>query len=209
MDLSLLLTFAFLAIGSYLLGSIQCGLLIARRFGVEDIRKAGSGGSGATNVMRIAGKVPSILTFVCDFLKGFAAAMVGKLILGSVHAPFAVYGAFVGGFFAAIGHIWPLYFGFRGGKGVATLLGAVGAIAPWVCLGILAAAIVLILIVRIVSIISLSLAFLTAIGMAASTNFDPLSCVFSALYFLLLVFTHRQNIKRLLAGEEKRINFHK
>lgn len=209
MNASLLLALALVAVGSYLLGSIQCGLLIARGFGVQDIRKAGSGGSGATNVMRIAGKVPSILTFVCDFLKGFIPAMAGKLIIGAIYAPWAVYGAFVGGFCAALGHVWPLYFGFRGGKGVSTLLGAVGAIAPWVCLVIFAGSVTLIILFRIVSVVSLSMAFLAAAGMAWSTGFDPVCCVFCALYYALLVFTHRQNIKRLLKGEEKRISFHK
>ena len=193
------------AIIGYLLGNIPSGVLIAKAYGVGDIRKYGSGNTGTTNVLRTVGWPPSVLTLVCDCLKGYVACLIGRWLAGDA-------GMLLGGLCAILGHDFPVFMGFRGGKGIATSLGLIIAISPWLALGELAVQIIAVALTRYMSIASLitTVAFpiMTAILCKSRANY-PLfigaACVASALS----LFGHRGNIQRLIKGEENRLDFQK
>ena len=108
----------------YLLGSISTGVILSRAFGHKDIRSQGSGNSGTTNMLRVMGKKFALLTFAGDLLKGIIAVLIGKALLGTQA------GEIVGAFGAILGHNFPLYFGFKGGKGIATSFGCLLIVFP-------------------------------------------------------------------------------
>ena len=189
----------------YLLGCIPSGVLISKIYGVRDIRKHGSGNSGTTNVLRTLGWLPSVLTLVCDCLKGYAACLIGKQLGGDA-------AMLVGGLCAILGHDFPVFMGFKGGKGIATSLGLIIAINPWLALALLAIQIIAVALTRYMSVASLitTMAFpiLVCFTERNRDNF-PLflgtACVASALS----LFGHRGNIQRLVRGEENRLDFAK
>jgi glycerol-3-phosphate acyltransferase PlsY len=188
--------FALAAVGGYLLGSVPFGLLLTRLTGAGDIRRIGSGNIGATNVLRTGRKGLAAATLLCDGGKGALAALVALLLL----SPSA---AAVAGLAAVLGHDFPPWLGFKGGKGVATSLGVLLATA-WpvgvaACLTWLA--------VAAISRIS-SLAALLALTLApffAVLWATPTVLVLSSLLAALAILRHRANIARLLAGSEPRI----
>jgi glycerol-3-phosphate acyltransferase PlsY len=186
------------AIG-YLLGSIPFGLLLTRLAGLGDIRQIGSGSIGATNVLRTGNKAVAALTLLFDVLKGAAAALIGSA--WSEEAALAAGAAVV------IGHMFPVWLRFRGGKGVATALGVLLVLAWKVALiaGLvwLAAAAIF----RYSSLAALVAAF--AAGPLAMELVDPWRAWLIALIALLIILRHHDNIRRLLAGTESRISFGK
>lgn len=193
------------AVLGYLLGNIPSGVLIAKGYGVADIRKHGSGNTGTTNVLRTLGWLPSVLTLVCDCLKGYGACLLGRWLGGDL-------GMLLGGIFAILGHDFPVFMGFRGGKGIATSLGLIIAISPWLALAELAVQIIAVALTRYMSIASLitTVAFPVVTGFMCRDwenygLFLGAACVASALS----LFGHRSNIQRLLRGEENRLDFHK
>ena len=132
------------AVIGYALGSISTGILVGRLFGIKDIRNTASGSSGTTNVIRSAGFGPGILTLLGDFFKGYAAALAGRALFGSA-------GMLVGGIAAIAGHDFPVFFGFRGGKGIITSLGVIAVISPRLALFQFALQIVIVLITKYMS----------------------------------------------------------
>lgn len=177
----------------YLFGSIPFGLILAKVMGAGDIRKIGSGNIGATNAMRTGNKKLGALTLLGDMLKGTAAVLVARVLAPEMMA-FA-------GFAAVIGHIFPVWLRFKGGKGVATALGMLLGLAPLVFLATVATWIAMFKWKRISS-----LSALTAMALA------PIYCYFTdnmqhtlmVLMLALVIFaTHHQNIARLMKGEEK------
>ena len=183
------------AIGGYLIGSIPFGLILTRLAGLGDIRAIGSGNIGATNVLRTGSKGLAALTLVLDMAKGAVA-----VLLGAHYGPDT---AVLAGGGAVIGHIAPIWLGFKGGKGVATALGVLTALA-WP-VGILSA--VTWLIVAAVGRIS-SLAALIAIGAApvyAYLIVDPQRAELALFIAVLVWLRHYENIRRLLNGQEPRI----
>ena len=193
------------AVLGYLLGNIPSGVLIAKGYGVADIRKHGSGNTGTTNVLRTLGWLPSVLTLLCDCLKGYLACLIGRRLGGDL-------GMLLGGIFAILGHDFPVFMGFRGGKGIATSLGLIIAISPWLALAELAVQIIAVALTRYMSIASLitTVAFPVVTGFMCRDwenygLFLGAACVASALS----LFGHRSNIQRLLRGEENRLDFHK
>lgn len=195
---------------AYLLGSIPFGFLIVRAKEGGDIRQTGSGGTGATNVSRRSGKFAGVLTLVLDALKGAAAVLFAKMFVeGQLpNATWVVVGA---GVAAIVGHIFPVWLGFRGGKGVATAVGVFLVLAP---LPLLCAGVILIAIVWLSRYVSLG----SIIGVATIPLFiwlqdrfvSPLAdvkalVVGSFLCAALVIFAHRENIARLLAGTENRV----
>lgn len=192
------------AIG-YLLGNITGGILIARLWGIKDIRTRGSGNAGSTNVLRTLGWLPSVLTLVCDCAKGYIAARIGHAIAGDV-------GLMIGGLAAVLGHDFPALFRFRGGKGIATSLGIALAMQPWIGLLLLALEIAVIAITRVVSVASLiscaAFPVLTALMMRGSAHYTGY-VVTAALAGALSVFLHRKNIGRLIRHEENKLDFGK
>ena len=195
-----------LIVGAYLIGSIPFGLLIGKLYDV-DVRKVGSGNIGATNVTRTVGKIPGRICFVLDFLKGAIPALAAEIIY-----PEEAWLTFTCCALAVLGHIFPVYLKFKGGKGISTAAGATIALAP---LPLLGAAIVWVagfLIWRYVSlasimaavslpIIALLLKWLE-IGPAASRN--DFTLVFISILAFLAILRHLSNIQRLLAGTENR-----
>ena len=198
---------------SYLLGSISFAVIFSRLFTKRDVREEGSGNAGATNVIRTAGLLPGLLTFLFDALKGFAACFFGKLIFNSfavVGSVFdlSVYVAFLCGVFCMLGHIFPIFFNFKGGKGVAVAVGIFSVCCPMaIILGLTCFAVCL-LISKIVSLSSLlatvTVVICSGIFYNKSAAFLP-QIILAAIMGILVFLKHSENIKRLLKGEEKKI----
>lgn len=194
----------FLLFFSYLLGSIPFGLLISRSRGV-DIRTQGSGNIGATNVFRMVGKSWGILCFVLDFLKGLTAAWLFPLWLLSadtLHSRPIL--PLLAGAMAILGHNFPVWLKFKGGKGIATSGGVIAAVAPWCMLTALATWIVSMIASRIVSLSSILAALAVGIGAWVLYGDQPLLAGILTALALVAVLKHKSNIRRLLKGEEHR-----
>jgi len=190
---------------AYLAGAVPFGLLIARAAGV-DIRRAGSGNTGATNVFRCVGKGWGILTFACDAMKGcLPVLLLPPAAARLTGIPYGDGLAVACGCMAVVGHNWPVYAGFKGGKGVATSAGVLLGIAP-LAMGIgIAAWLLVFLIGRYVSLASMA----AAAGLATASWFMYYArgpAIPSALTFLaaLTMWRHKANIRRLLQGTENR-----
>lgn len=198
---------ALVLLQAYLLGSIPFGYLLVRWMSGSDIRESGSGGTGATNVSRKAGKGVGVATLLLDALKGFAAVLIAQKILDGSSDTFW----FVGGAAIAVllGHIFPVWLRFRGGKGVATAIGAF-LILDAVALAI--AGVIFLLVVAltryvsmgsILAAASLPIVILVQHVMRPMPNFEPL--IFTAtVAAALIIFAHRTNIGRLLTGSESK-----
>lgn len=217
-----MLFIAAIIIGGYLLGSIPTGWLVARAKGV-DIRKQGSGNIGATNVFRTLGKPFGIFVFVCDALKGVLAVRLAMVLLAHhsivwrdevVHQADAVMhtirflppvmAGILGGVAAIIGHNFPVWLRFKGGKGVATSLGVMAGVAPVaaaIAAGVWAVVFFSSGYVSMASIIAAISTPLTVAFTARADEKTPLLC-FTSLAALLIVARHRDNITRLLNGTE-------
>lgn len=194
--------FVLLALGgAYLLGSIPSGLLIAKSKGI-DLRRMGSGNIGATNVFRCVGKSLGILALFLDAAKGFVPAFVFPRLL---EAP-PNWLALACGVAAVVGHNWPIWLGFKGGKGVATSAGMLLGIAPAATgLGLLAFAVTLAL-TRYASLGSMVAAGVVPVAyVALASTVDPLTAVALAIIGLLVIYKHRANIGRLRRGQEPRL----
>lgn len=190
---------ALAAAAGYGLGSVSFALLLARARGI-DLRQVGSGNLGATNAGRALGRKSGVLVYFLDALKGFLPVWLALRWTGSPTV--AVEMAVAAGAGAFLGHLWPLWHGFRGGKGVATLSGALLALAPLVVLAAGLSFLLGVLLTRIMSVGSI--AFGLALGPAAFVLQAPAPvALFAALGGLGLIFTHRTNIRRLLRGEEQ------
>lgn len=180
----------------YLLGSIPFGVILTRMAGFGDIRAIGSGNIGATNVLRTGNKALAAATLLGDGLKGTVAVLIAGAWLGPVPALAAGFGAFVG-------HIFPLWLRFRGGKGVATYIGVLAGLAWPVAIGFALVWIGMAAIFRISSLAALTASLLTPIVLFA-TGRHTMAVLFLLLTLLLWV-RHADNIRRLLAGTESRI----
>lgn len=197
---------------AYLLGSIPFGYLIVRQKMGGDIRQSGSGGTGATNVSRRAGKAAGVLTLVLDALKGSMAVLIAHMLLRNAVPPATFSWLIAAAAIATIaGHIFPVWLGFRGGKGVATGVGVFLIIAPGavLCAGVLfAAAVVLTRYVSLGSIIAAItiplFVWLQTVLVGPITNSSSLLTA-SIVGALLIVFAHRGNISRLISGTESQI----
>lgn len=191
-----------LVVAAYLLGSIPTGLLIGRIFRGVDLRQHGSGRTGATNTLRTLGPGFAALVLVLDVAKGIVPVVAARYLDGgpAVEA--------VAAFMAVIGHNWPLYAGFKGGRGVATSLGAMAAMVPFVGVQSIAIGLVLIAVTRFVSLGSMVGAVLAPIVLAPWVIYgqQPLPYLIYAIAgSALLVIQHRDNIVRLQAGNERRL----
>jgi len=190
--LPLLLT----AIAAYLLGSVPFGLVMARAFGLGDIRQIGSGNIGATNVLRTGNKPAALLTLIGDAGKGAAAVLLARWLVGESAAGIA-------GLFAVLGHLYPVFLRFKGGKGVATFLGTLLALSFPVGLAACATWLVVAVVARISSLSALVAALLAPVYTAYFYHWH--GAVLVAILSLLILFKHAPNIKRLRDGTEPRI----
>lgn len=199
---------------AYFLGGIPFGLLIGYISGQGDIRKKGSGNTGATNVWRLAGPVPAIFVFVGDIGKGVLAVKLAALFYPSDMGVAVSTFALMGGIAAVLGHTFPPYLRFRGGKGVNTALGVFISLLPLETLCALAVFIIVVAIFRFISLGSI-LSSLTLAAVLFIERFIlkiPVSDLHLAVSLLLagfILFTHRKNIVRLIAGTENRFTLRK
>lgn len=181
--------------GGYLLGSIPFAFVITKLFGLGDIRQVGSGNVGTTNVLRTGNKLATALTLIGDVGKGVLAVLIAKQ-WGDIPAMTAALGAFTG-------HIFPVWLGFKGGKGVATFIGILAALSiPIACI-VAATWITVALVSRISSLSALIAAALSPVYMLIFDRWEY--AVGAAVLAALIFVTHRENIRRLLKGEEPRI----
>lgn len=180
----------------YLLGSIPFGLLITRLAGKGDIRRIGSGNIGATNVLRTGSKKLAALTLLLDAAKGAAAVLIVAVVVGQ---EFVTYAAAA----ALIGHLYPVWLGFRGGKGVATLLGILIPLLPFAALLYALIWLGLLLVARISSVAGMAAAVSAPLTAAIVGRFDLLPMLLG--FALLVIWKHSANIARLLAGTEPRV----
>ena len=193
------------AAASYLSGSIPFGLLVARAAAGKDVREIGSGNIGATNVARAAGKSAAAATLVLDAAKGFAPAWLAASSAahgaGWTAAPFGPWAGALCGVLAVVGHCFPVWLRFRGGKGVATSLGVALALAPWAALAGGATWVVLFKLFRISSVGSLA-GIAVALAVAAFTAPAPAVAALGAVA-ALVVIRHKANLERLLRRQER------
>lgn len=186
-------------VGCYLLGSVSFAVLLVRLFRGVDVRQLGSGNAGATNVLRTAGKRLGVATLFLDALKGTLAVL---LMRGVTWDPRWLGAAAVA---AVVGHMFPAFFGFKGGKGVATAVGAFLVIAPLAVLLVAAGFFLVVAATRLVSLGSITAASLFPLVLRALFHAPDPTVVSAAALTVLLVFAHRANLKRLLAGTERRL----
>ena len=185
-------------LAAYLIGAIPVGFLVARAAGSADIRRAGSGSIGATNVLRTLGVLPAVLTLVGDIVKGYLAMSAAQAIGTEAWA------AAAGAVAAVTGNCWPVFLAFRGGKGVATGLGAFLALIPWAIAPAAALWIVVTAISRYVSLASI-VACVSLPVSAALLGYPRHAVIAAVVTAAIIIWRHRKNIARLASGSESRL----
>lgn len=196
---------------AYLIGSISFAVIFSKKLAGIDVREKGSGNAGSTNVLRTAGKKAGALTLLCDCLKGVLAVFLAWLAGRIFKNTDAVLLVQLAGLAVVIGHTFPLFFGFKGGKGVATSLGIL-LIMNWrIGLICLVFALVLIILTKMVSLGSIGAAILyPVLTIFIHQNYIVSGgsyLVFAILLALFVVYNHRENVKRLLEGKENKLSF--
>ena len=196
------------AVAAYLIGSINSSILISRIVSGKDIRESGSGNAGATNMLRTMGKKYAVITLIIDILKGVVAVLIARLAARYGGIEWGIYAA---GALVCIGHCYPVFFGFKGGKGVATSLGVVLVLDWKIGLIVAAAAIIIMALTKYVSLGSVigGAAFVVAevIKGAAEGSLFSLQTLCAAIIGILLIARHHANIKRLINGTENKLSF--
>ena len=201
-----------IAIIAYAIGSINFSVIFSRKFAGFDVREKGSGNAGTTNMLRTVGKKAAIITLVCDILKGVVSILIAILIGNIAKDVDKAILVQIAGFCAVLGHTFPIFFEFRGGKGVATCLGIL-LLTNWqIGLICLTFGVLLIAITRMVSLGSIMAAILYPIlTIFIHENYivDGNYVIFGILLGLFVVFNHRKNLQRIISGTENKISFKK
>ena len=223
------------AVVSYLIGSVNFSILISKAISGKDIRESGSGNAGATNMLRTHGKKMAIITLLCDIAKGILAVLIAILLkwyiheqmeftgilamgLDSVKLSFTAVGlndalTYLAGLFVMLGHCFPVFFGFKGGKGVATALGIVMTLDWKIGIIVLVVALALMAATRYVSLGSVVAAalfvMLTIVKQFITGNINPYIMLCSVIMGLLVILRHHANIGRLIHGTENKLSFKK
>lgn len=195
----------------YLLGSINTSIIVGKCYGI-DIRQHGSGNAGMTNTLRTLGKVAAVLVILGDILKGVLSYLIGNIILDSTTVDAVLgnelltvgIGGMIGGIAAIVGHNWPIYFGFKGGKGILTSFSVVMMMDWKLGLLLLGIFLVVVLITRYVSLSSITACVVFPIAAYIKGN-GIVFTVFSAMLAILAICRHSANIKRLINGTESKI----
>ena len=207
------------AIIAYLLGSISFSVIFTKKFAGFDVREKGSKNAGSTNVLRTAGKKPAILTLICDISKGVVAVLVA-FVMGKIANADVFTSALliqIAGILVVIGHTFPIFFGFKGGKGVATALGVL-LVTNWqIGLICLVFALILMALTRIVALGSIAAAilfpvlcfFITNNFLVGDDSTRMTYLVFGIIMAVIVIFNHRTNIQRMASGTENRLIFKK
>ncbi len=208
----MVLAILLISVAAYLLGSVPIGYLLIRFFRHQDIRQAGSGNTGATNVLRSGGKILGALTFLLDVLKGCSAVWLGAF-LGGLLAPAPAKSSMMAlaALFAVLGHVFPIWLDFQGGKGVATGFGVFLVAAPWAALAAITLFALVLLLTRYVSLASIlgAASFLPFAWlfnrMQGGGDRPPSLIAVEAAVVLLIIGKHHQNVSRLFEGTESRV----
>ena len=209
--------YALAIIFAYLIGSVNFSVIISKKFAGFDLREKGSGNAGTTNTLRTVGKKAALATLLLDILKGVVAIGIAIFLgkyMKDVYSPEVL--VQLAGIFVILGHTFPIFFGFRGGKGIATSLGVLLVINWQIGLICLTFAVALMILTRMVSVGSIAAAILFPIltfyigqehfiVQGKTLNY----VIFSIALALLVMFNHRSNIKRIMNGTENRISFKK
>ncbi|MGA3371024.1 MAG: glycerol-3-phosphate 1-O-acyltransferase PlsY [Terracidiphilus sp.] len=203
----MLLASLLIAAAAYLLGSIPIGYLLVRLFLHEDIRQAGSGNIGATNVLRSGGKLLGAATFLLDMLKGCSAVWLGAYIAALLPGLASRDAQALAALAAVLGHVFPVWLGFHGGKGVATGFGVFLAATPLAALAAISVFFLVLAISRYVSLASIlgSASFPLFAYFLVTGSRSPFFIAVEITVALIIIVKHHQNIRRLLAGTESRI----
>ena len=191
---------------AYLIGSISFSVIFSKKIAGFDVREKGSGNAGSTNVLRTVGKKAAVLTLTCDVLKGVIAILIALLISIIWKETDVEILKYLAGFFVVLGHTFPVFFGFRGGKGVATSLGVLLTLNWKIGLICLIFALIIMAFTKIVSIGSILAAVLYPILTIFMGETKFLCIIISLLIAGLVVFNHRENIKRLKNGTENKLS---
>lgn len=200
--MSLPVAVAIGAVAGYLIGGIPFGLIVGRLAGVRDVREYGSGKTGFTNSLRTLGIKWAMLVVAGDIAKGGAAVLVGRLLLDE---PWA---AALAGIAAVLGHIYPVYAGFRGGRGVSTAFGAFLAVSPPAALAVVIFSLAILYLFRyasLMSVVGVFVGFVVVIALVVAGSLARPYAVFAVGAALAVEISHRGNIKRLLAGTEPKL----
>ena len=207
-------TYIIMAIIAYLIGSVNFSVILSKKMAGFDVREKGSGNAGATNMLRSVGKKAAALTLLCDALKGIVAILfaviVGKIAKNSDKALLVQ----IAGILVVLGHTFPIFFGFKGGKGVATSLGVL-LMTNWkIGLICLVFALVLMALTKMVSMGSVGAAILfPVLVLFIHTNYTVSEgssyLIYSIILAVIVAFNHRSNIQRILSGTENKISFKK
>ena len=200
------------AIIAYLLGSISFSVIFSKKIAGIDVREEGSKNAGTTNVLRTVGKKAAALTLICDILKGVIAVLIGyaiSFITKDLNAALLVQ---IAGIFAIIGHTFPVFFKFKGGKGIATSLGILLLVNYQIGLICLVFWSIIVIFTRMVSLGSIMAAILfpvLTIFIAQNYLVEGNYIIFGIVVAVLVVFNHRSNVKRILEGKENKLSFKK
>lgn len=192
------LLYGLTAVIGYLIGCISFGYLAGKIFKGKDIRDVGSGNAGTANAIRNYGWAIGLVTFAGDVLKGAMASLIGLWLCGPI-------GLLIGGVFAVVGHIWPVFLKFKGGKGVATTFGVFLVMMPVPALVVFGICVIIIALTKTMSVGSLigtSLVFVCSLIFHISFVWQHVAC---AILVILVIYSHRANIKRLAEGKENQL----
>ena len=213
-NIRLVLAMVLTAVTSYLIGCANFAIIVSKVLYHKDIRDYGSGNAGMTNIARTFGKFPAVLVTIGDFAKGAIALLLGHLLFMLIggsggFGDFPFYGEYIVAFFVMMGHCFPVFYGFRGGKGILVSAGVILILNPWILLILLAIFLAVFLTTRIVSAGSITVAIaypiLTLIfGLVGHTTTVLWDTLMALVLGGLVIFFHRANIKRLLNGTENR-----
>ncbi len=207
--------YIIIAIIAYLVGSINFSVIISKRMAGFDVREKGSGNAGTTNMLRSVGVKAAIITLLCDILKGVVVILIAILIGNIVDGLDDALLVQLAGIFVIVGHTFPIFFGFKGGKGIATSLGVLLMINWQIGLICLVFALILMAITRMVSVGSIAAAVLfpVLVVFIGQNYIVPVNnwsyLIFSIIIAALVLFNHRENLKRIFTGKENKISFKK
>ena len=212
-----MVAYIIMAIIAYLIGSVNFSVIISKKMAGFDVREKGSGNAGSTNVLRTVGKKAAIITLICDILKGVVSVLIALLVgvIAGESANSAIV-VEIAALAVVIGHTFPVFFGFRGGKGVATSLGVILIVNWKIGLICLVFALALMALTRMVSLGSISASVLFAVltmfirdSYIGGIEFDFSFIIFGILLAALVIYNHRSNLKRIINGTENKLNFKK
>ena len=202
------------AVIAYLIGSVNFSVILSKKMAGFDVREKGSGNAGTTNMLRSVGKKAAALTLICDVLKGVVAILIAMFIGWAFKVENQSLLVQIAGIAVVLGHTFPIFFGFKGGKGVATSLGILIMTNWQIGLICLVFGVLLIALTRMVSLGSCSAAVLFPVLTLFITDHYIVTqgsgyLIYSIILAVIVLFNHRSNIKRIMAGKENRISFKK